>query len=42
MSLLEALDLANTVAILVDHKEFKAVDPDLFDSKILIDTRGIV
>lgn len=37
----EAIDKADIVLLLVDHKEFKAMDKKLLDGKIVIDTRGI-
>lgn len=41
-SLANALDKANVVVILVDHKEFKIADKALFMSKVVIDTRGVL
>ncbi|MGF1760317.1 UDP-N-acetyl-D-mannosamine dehydrogenase [Photobacterium sagamiensis] len=41
-SLETALEKANVVVVLVDHKEFKAADKIQFTTKIVIDTRGIV
>ena len=32
---------ANIILLLVDHKEFKAVDRSLLNGKTVIDTRGI-
>ena len=40
-SIEEALESANTIAILVDHKEFKAIDKSAILSKALVDSRGI-
>ena len=37
-----ALEVANVVVVLVDHKEFKAADSTRFSTKVVIDTRGIV
>ena len=41
-SLENALDKANVVVVLVDHKQFKATDRTLFATKVVIDTRGII
>jgi len=41
-SLANALDKANVVVILVDHKEFKIADKAQFMSKVVIDTRGVL
>ena len=41
-SLESALDKANIIVILVDHKEFKAADKSQFATKVVIDTRGII
>lgn len=41
-SLEQALEQANVVVVLVDHKQFKTCDKSLFLSKVMIDTRGIV
>lgn len=41
-SLDEALEKANIVVILVDHKEFQTVDRSRLVTKVVIDTRGIV
>jgi UDP-N-acetyl-D-mannosaminuronic acid dehydrogenase len=41
-SLESALDRANVIVILVDHKEFKAADKTQFATKVVIDTRGII
>ena len=32
---------ANIILLLVDHKEFKAMDRQLLKGKTIIDTRGI-
>jgi UDP-N-acetyl-D-mannosaminuronic acid dehydrogenase len=32
---------ADIIVLLVDHKEFKAIDPDTLKDKVLIDTRGV-
>lgn len=37
-----ALNVANIIVILVDHKEFKVIDKSSFATKIAIDTRGII
>lgn len=37
-----ALEVANVVVVLVDHKEFKAADSTQFTTKVVIDTRGII
>ena len=37
-----ALEKANVVVVLVDHKEFKAADAGQFAAKVVIDTRGIM
>jgi UDP-N-acetyl-D-mannosaminuronic acid dehydrogenase len=37
----EAIEGANIVVVLVDHRQFKRLDRKLLKSKILIDTRGI-
>ena len=37
-----ALEVANVVVVLVDHKEFKAADSTKFSTKVVIDTRGII
>lgn len=37
----KALDLANTLAVLVDHEEFKEIPADLVAKKLIIDSRGI-
>ncbi|MEJ6077707.1 UDP-N-acetyl-D-mannosamine dehydrogenase [Vibrio sp. 1-Bac 57] len=41
-SLSDALDKANVVVVLVDHKQFKATDRTQFATKVVIDTRGII
>jgi UDP-N-acetyl-D-mannosaminuronic acid dehydrogenase len=41
-TLSNALEKANVVVILVDHKEFKAADKIQFATKVVIDTRGIL
>lgn len=41
-SLEAALEKANVVVILVDHKQFKAADASQYSTKVVIDTRGIV
>ncbi|WDE12781.1 UDP-N-acetyl-D-mannosamine dehydrogenase [Thalassomonas haliotis] len=41
-SLTSALEKANVVVILVDHKEFKAADASQFATKVVIDTRGLI
>lgn len=38
VSLERALELANIVVVLVDHKEFKAADKTEFAKKVVIDT----
>lgn len=42
MTLEQALEVANVVVVLVDHKQFKAVDPVEFTRKVVIDSRGVV
>ncbi|WP_193331331.1 UDP-N-acetyl-D-mannosamine dehydrogenase, partial [Pseudoalteromonas ulvae] len=37
-----ALEKANVIVVLVDHKQFKAADKSQFAKKVIIDTRGIV
>ncbi|WP_435236255.1 UDP-N-acetyl-D-mannosamine dehydrogenase [Psychromonas sp. PT13] len=37
-----ALEVANVVVVLVDHKEFKDTDSTLFATKVVIDTRGVL
>ncbi|WP_022946023.1 UDP-N-acetyl-D-mannosamine dehydrogenase [Pseudoalteromonas ruthenica] len=41
VSLENALERANTLAILVDHKEFKLIDPNVVARKAIVDSRGI-
>lgn len=42
VSLQQAMERANIVVVLVDHKQFKTADKTQFAKKIVIDTRGIV
>ncbi|BDF95902.1 UDP-N-acetyl-D-mannosamine dehydrogenase [Pseudoalteromonas sp. KAN5] len=42
ITLERALEIANIFVVLVDHKQFKAVDKALFASKAVIDTRGVI
>ena len=37
-----ALEKANVIVVLVDHKQFKTADRTQFSSKVVIDTRGII
>jgi UDP-N-acetyl-D-mannosaminuronic acid dehydrogenase len=37
-----ALEKANVIVVLVDHKQFKAADKTEFAKKVVIDTRGII
>ena len=37
----EAINKADIVLLLVDHKEFKNLDKEMLKGKIIIDTRGI-
>ncbi|WP_434951261.1 UDP-N-acetyl-D-mannosamine dehydrogenase [Shewanella sp. HL-SH4] len=37
-----ALEKANVIVVLVDHKQFKAADKSQFAKKVIIDTRGIM
>jgi UDP-N-acetyl-D-mannosaminuronic acid dehydrogenase len=37
----EALEKANTIVALVDHKEFKKISANTLNTKVVIDTRGI-
>jgi len=37
----EALEKANTIVALVDHKEFQKISANTLNSKVVIDTRGI-
>lgn len=39
-SLEKTLDESNIVVMLTDHKAFKEIQPELLESKIIIDTRG--
>ncbi|GAP75693.1 UDP-N-acetyl-D-mannosaminuronate dehydrogenase [Pseudoalteromonas sp. SW0106-04] len=41
-SLEQALELANIVVVLVDHKQFKNADKTEFARKVVIDTRGVL
>lgn len=41
MNYTEAIDKADIVLILVDHKEIKALPKDVLKDKIVIDTRGV-
>ena len=41
MDYMEAIRQADIVLLLVDHKEFKAMDTVALQGKIVIDTRGI-
>ena len=41
MDYMEAIREADVVLLLVDHKEFKALDANDLQGKIVIDTRGI-
>ncbi|MCG7498511.1 UDP-N-acetyl-D-mannosamine dehydrogenase [Vibrio sp. Of7-15] len=42
VSLETALEKANIIVVLVDHKEFKSADKTQFAKKVVIDTRGII
>ncbi|MEH0760555.1 UDP-N-acetyl-D-mannosamine dehydrogenase [Vibrio sp. 16] len=42
MALDEALERANIIVILVDHKQFKTADKTQFATKVVVDTRGII
>ncbi|ARC93754.1 UDP-N-acetyl-D-mannosamine dehydrogenase [Vibrio coralliilyticus] len=42
MDLERALEVANVVVVLVDHKQFKAADKLAFSKKVVIDTRGVL
>lgn len=42
VTLERAMEIANIVVVLVDHKEFKAADKTSFAKKVVIDTRGVV
>ncbi len=37
----EAIDKADILLVLVDHKEFKTIKPTVFIEKMVVDTRGI-
>ena len=37
-----ALEKANVIVVLVDHKQFKAADKSQFAKKVIIDTRGVI
>ena len=41
-SISTALEKANVIVVLVDHKQFKAADRSQFATKVVIDTRGIL
>ncbi|WP_027856279.1 UDP-N-acetyl-D-mannosamine dehydrogenase [Marinobacterium jannaschii] len=41
-SLAAALERANVVAVLVDHKSFRLIDKAIYANKVVIDSRGIV
>jgi len=38
----QALDKANVIVVLVDHKEFRLIEKGVLASKMVVDTRGIV
>lgn len=40
--LYSALENADVIVILVDHKEFKAIPKTIFNTKVVVDTRGIL
>lgn len=42
VSLNNALEIANTIAVLVDHKEFKEMNKTTLNMKAVVDTRGIM
>ena len=42
VSLSQAMEKANVLVVLVDHKEFKSADKSSLARKVVIDTRGIV
>lgn len=42
VSLNQALEKANVIVVLVDHKEFKSADKTSLARKVVIDTRGII
>ncbi|NVJ56856.1 MAG: UDP-N-acetyl-D-mannosamine dehydrogenase, partial [Vibrionaceae bacterium] len=41
-SLEQAIEKANIILVLVDHKQFKLADRTEFAKKVVIDTRGIL
>lgn len=41
VSLDSALEQCNTLAVLVDHSSFKAIEPELVAKKVIVDSRGI-
>ena len=41
MDALSAIDRADIVVLLVDHKQFHLIDMDALTGKALIDTRGL-
>jgi len=41
VSIEEALERSNTLAVLVDHKEFKAIPAEQIARKVVVDSRGI-
>ena len=41
MDALSAIDCADIVVLLVDHRQFKLIDAEALESKVLIDTRGL-
>jgi len=41
-SLNDAITQADIILLLVDHKEFKALNPHRLQDKIIIDTRGVL
>ncbi|WP_348709030.1 UDP-N-acetyl-D-mannosamine dehydrogenase [uncultured Pseudoalteromonas sp.] len=41
VSIEEALERSNTLAVLVDHKEFKAIPAEQVARKVVVDSRGI-
>lgn len=42
VTLNEAIERCNVATVLVDHKEFKAMNKDLLNAKVVVDTRGII
>ncbi len=38
---LTAIDRADLVLLLVDHRQFRLIDPDALSGKLLVDTRGL-